>query len=767
MQQIDEKTKYITSFKISIDDNDYVRNKKKLNSLLNQKNEIESNMRFSKMMTKSQDLDSRYYALARNLEIIGSEIATLENNINKILSSDYIYTYFSPSKYSLNFLSIDIKIKLSETDLDARNKSAETLKDLYSEYPSLTRNLESIRSEIAFLENDTHAILSPDSSIIRSSQFYDSNSISKSQYCDPTFLSRSIKKELLKRMLIFINNLSNEENGENFLFKIFLDCHGLCDKDVTAIADTLKVGRIRAQIDINFSGVEIGKKGGKALIDILESGNRPVWLSISVGPTFYTDSISLDKYTLLSAVKADDVEIVEKLLKNVKRWWYDAEGNSVLHYAIHNGNAEIVNLLLNAHCPFNNRNKKGFTPLDLIAVRGGDIEMARREIKQIYIDNPFYVEILSRTQLLSFSNYIDHCQKYYNQKMELDKFTLIYAQCLFRQYFLVNNEEVFMIANKINWLIEYILYRSKEVTIPEQLAFEIANFYFILSENGNEYYPESIYFLTLSDDYGKNKNNLKAVCYLKLMKQEIFFTNIGNFSLKMLKESVGTEKFLKMIYSSGLIDELKPNENNHFINNELAELYYLLDDCQNLRYCLIRDPNNNQISQMLSQSFPLHAVMGLKQYLGEKKKEKEASIFFYYALPEKRARIYLTLLDDDKKSFQEKSLILLALFSTTGTGDFIGIFSNSETDDFNLQISKVLGFDTSETAREYFLGLIKSELGSIFKEKRETLNKVIEEIVVTGNSNEVIPKEVLNTKFNSLMAMLQLKNDQTILSPKQ
>lgn len=96
----------------------------------------------------------------------------------------------------------------------------------------------------------------------------------------------------------------------------------------------------------------------------------------------------------------------------------------------------------------------------------------------------------------------------------------------------------------------------------------------------------------------------------------------------------------------------------------------------------------------------------------------------------------------------------------------MALFSNNDAKNLKIQCANALGFDTSESARDTFLSLIKKELGSTFEEKRGTLNKFIEEITVTANSNEVIPEAVLDKKFKSLMAMLELKSEKNILSPK-
>lgn len=837
MQQIDEQ-KNIKTVTITINDTDYVMKKNNLNSLLQKKNDIESKI-FEIEKSMSYHLDnSRNAKKGVGLLIPEKQERRDDSRLESNSCSCRRYDYCScSSQVYVNYTTwktIPAHYASYVPDTDARNQSVKALKALGSEYFVHTRNLTYVRTEITSLENNINKIVSSDNICNHVNSFKDSN-----------LLSTRIKIKSLESLLIFIKNLSI---AEDVYIDIDLGNNRFDDNDAIAIANALKsIGRVCARLNINLSNNNIGNTGGKAIIDVLESGCRPVWLNINLSDNkINIPLLNPNDYSLLSAVKANDVETVEILLKagpgndqhwscdaagnsplhyaalngnkeivdllidhqfslsqqnkegktpiqvcddqkhielikfivrktqtdendvfhygsvllsaterndlesikillaagagNNKNWKNNKTGNSSLHYAIENGNAEAVNLLLNAHFSLDKENKRGDTPLQLIAQRGGYIEDAIKDAREMYFSLP---------------DYIVYCQKYYQHKMELDDFTLIYAQCLFYKYFsMTNKNEASDITNKINWLIEYVLYRGKKEKIPEKLYFEIANFYFTLSEIENRYYIESIHFLILSanDDNGIKK--VKAACYLKLMGQESLNINVENFSLGKLKECVGPEKFSCVIQSSGLIDELKPDMYNHSINNELAELYYLMGDFKNLSVCSIRDHKNIQISQMLSQLLMRYSVKCINQYIDVKKKEKAASIFFYHALGENRAKIYLMLLADPKRTFTEKALILLALFY------------NNDAKDLKINCANALDFDHAEDARENFLGLIKKELGSTFEEKRGKLNIFIEEITVTANSNEAIPEAVLDKKFKSLMAMLEFKSEKNTLSIK-
>lgn len=195
----------------------------------------------------------------------------------------------------------------------------------------------------------------------------------------------------------------------------------------------------------------------------------------------------------------------------------------------------------------------------------------------------------------------------------------------------------------------------------------------------------------------------------------------------------GHFKIVKLITEKMIIN----NEDLTLAKKALVSYCVLKKDISSL-FSFAFESSNNQIFEALRESLYVISKNAITQHLEDLKIQKATSPYFYNSDDDKRANIYLNLLEN--RNIYETAVILLALFSY------------DEGRPFKEHCGITFGFNSPTQAKSHFLNLIKKEWDSEFDANLVKLSQIIGGIVFAANSGKTIPIEKLNAIFESLMA---------------
>ncbi len=683
-------------------------------------------------------------------------------------------------------------------DLEVRNQHAQNFRQQQIKYDELSLAKKNICADIINSRTEINQIVNIDHECIKA--------IAGSENYSSTIEIKTLQS------LFFLFDFIKKNPNLLKCIEIDLSNNHFNDRDAIKIArKLLSLGRTNVHIKINLANNKIETKGGQTLINLLESKNRPSRLAINLDANnINLPLMSEDEYSLFSAVKANDLQTAKQLLKasEDKKWNSDALNNSPLHYAFLNGNAEMVNLLIDCKFPMDQTNYNGFTPIECCIVWYPEtlilessivkniaplnlITSVVRKIKtdekdclhygalflnvvstnclwaieiclnaDTGINNKFFDPITGNNALhialrvnpnpeivnllLKHNFPLDKKNKAgttpiqliaelaYNDTEQND-FALIYAQCLYR-YFSIKDESE-ELKKEIDRFHNHLASKGKKGS--EALYFEIANFYFCKFGRTKDDYIKAIVFFTLSFNEDNQVANCKKSCYSELMDLKLSGIDFSKISLAKLKNDNDPETFLK-IKESGLIDELESWKGSFAINLELAELYFLLEDYQGIKNCILEDQDNKKIYEFLFNSLNSISKTYIDQCFDNSsdKQEKIAALFSSFN----------QYADKNQATTELINLTVLTL---------VALFSDKSTKPLQLSCAQALGFKKPEELKGHLLSLFKRLLDeTLITEKKATVvDEALKNIVAlinpdaehllkpTANQNEKIPHQ--------------------------